>query len=125
MSYPDTIILKHNLTVFSISMLFFYDKFCKSLFFFVMHLFAHFIQPHKNNPIPEPLQCGIRAIASCPKMENSPAAESSNGTSRMIPSTYVELTTDDDKKFMNLLLEKLEEDDDVLSVFHNWENQDE
>ena len=43
----------------------------------------------------------------------------------MIPSTYVELTTDDDKKFMNLLLEKLEEDDDVLSVFHNWENQDE
>ena len=43
----------------------------------------------------------------------------------MIPSTYVELTTDDDKKFMNLLLEKLEEDDDVLTVFHNWENQDE
>ena len=40
----------------------------------------------------------------------------------MIPSTYVELTTDDDKKFMNLLLEKLEEDDDVLTVFHNWEN---
>ena len=43
----------------------------------------------------------------------------------MIPSTYTELTTDDDKKFMNLLLEKLEEDDDVLTVFHNWENQDE
>ncbi len=40
----------------------------------------------------------------------------------MVPQTYVELTDEDDIKFMTLLLEKLEEDDDVTNVFHNWEN---
>ena len=39
-----------------------------------------------------------------------------------IPSTYVELTSDDDIKYMNLLLEYLDEDDDVTDVYHNWEN---
>lgn len=38
-----------------------------------------------------------------------------------IPSTTVELTNEDDIKFMNLLIDKLEEDDDVMEVYHNWE----
>ena len=41
-----------------------------------------------------------------------------------IPSTYTELTNEDDIKFMGLLLDMLEEDDDVLDVYHNWENCD-
>lgn len=43
----------------------------------------------------------------------------------MIPSTTVTLTNEDDIKNMTLLLEKLEENDDVQNVFHNWENDDE
>ena len=41
-----------------------------------------------------------------------------------IPSTYATLTTDEDIKNMNLLLEHMEDDDDVSEVFHNWENED-
>ena len=42
-----------------------------------------------------------------------------------IPSTYTEIPQDDDNfKFMGLLLDKLDEDDDVLDVYHNWENCD-
>ena len=41
-----------------------------------------------------------------------------------IPSTYTELSDEDDIKFMGLLLDMLEEDDDVLDVYHNWENCD-
>ena len=41
-----------------------------------------------------------------------------------IPSTTVTLETEDDIKFMGLLIERLEEDDDVMNVFHNWENCD-
>ena len=41
-----------------------------------------------------------------------------------IPSTTVTLDNEDDIKFMNLLIEKLEEDDDVMEVYHNWENCD-
>ncbi len=39
-------------------------------------------------------------------------------------SNYVTLTSEEDIKFMNLLIEKLEEDDDVMDVYHNWENCD-
>ena len=39
-----------------------------------------------------------------------------------IASTYVELDNEDDKKFMDLLIEHLEDDDDVMNVYHNWEN---
>ena len=39
-------------------------------------------------------------------------------------STSVTLESEDDLKFMNLLIEKLEEDDDVMDVYHNWENCD-
>ena len=39
-------------------------------------------------------------------------------------SNYVTLESEDDIKFMNLLIEKLEDDDDVMDVYHNWENCD-
>ena len=41
-----------------------------------------------------------------------------------IPYTYTELTDEDDIKFMGLLLDMLEEDDDVLDVYPNWDNCD-
>ena len=42
-----------------------------------------------------------------------------------IPTTTVTLTNEDDLKFMGLLIENLEDDDDVMNVWHNWENCDE
>ena len=42
----------------------------------------------------------------------------------MVPSTYVTLTDEEAIKNMSTLLEKLDENDDVLNVFHNWENCD-
>lgn len=39
-----------------------------------------------------------------------------------VPSTYVNIDGEEEQKFMGLLLEKLDEDDDVLDVYHNWEN---
>ena len=41
-----------------------------------------------------------------------------------IPSNYVTLESEDDIKFMGLLIEHLEDDDDVMNVYHNWENCD-
>ena len=41
-----------------------------------------------------------------------------------IPSTYVTLTNEDDIKYMRLLIDALEEHDDVMNVYHNWENCD-
>jgi YebC/PmpR family DNA-binding regulatory protein len=41
-----------------------------------------------------------------------------------IASAYVTLDNDDDKKFMSLLIEHLEDDDDVMNVYHNCENCD-
>ena len=38
-----------------------------------------------------------------------------------IPSTYVTLEDEDDIKYMNLLLENLEENEDIVNVWHNWE----
>ena len=40
-----------------------------------------------------------------------------------VPSTYVKLENEDDIKFMNLLLEHLEDNDDVQDVWHNWEQE--
>jgi len=40
----------------------------------------------------------------------------------MIPSTYVDVTDEEDIKMLELLLEKLDDDDDVQNVFHNWNN---
>ena len=40
-----------------------------------------------------------------------------------LPTTYVTLENEDDIKHMNLLLEHLEDNDDVIDVYHNWENE--
>ncbi len=42
-----------------------------------------------------------------------------------LPTTYVTLESEDDIKHMALLLEHLEENDDVIDVYHNWENEQE
>ncbi len=42
-----------------------------------------------------------------------------------VPSSYVSLTDEDDIKHMSLLLENLDDNDDVIQVFHNWENMPE
>ena len=39
------------------------------------------------------------------------------------PNTYTVLKTEEEQKFMDLLLTKLEEDDDVQSVYHNWDQE--
>ncbi len=39
----------------------------------------------------------------------------------MIPQTHTELTSDEDIKKMNKLLELLDDDDDVQNVYHNWD----
>ncbi len=41
-----------------------------------------------------------------------------------IPSTYTELTNEDDIKNMSKMLEMFEDNDDVQSVWHNWENEE-
>ncbi len=40
-----------------------------------------------------------------------------------VPQNTIELTNEDDIKFMGLLIEKLEEDDDVMEVYHNCDNE--
>ncbi len=39
----------------------------------------------------------------------------------MIPQNYVELTSEDDIKCLNRILDILDEDDDVQNVYHNWD----
>ena len=39
----------------------------------------------------------------------------------MIPQTWVELTDENDIKYMNRLLDLLDDDDDVQAVYHNWD----
>lgn len=39
-----------------------------------------------------------------------------------IPSNYAALTDEEDIRRMNLLLESLEDNDDVVEVYHNWES---
>ena len=41
-----------------------------------------------------------------------------------IAQNYVTLENEEEIKFMSLLIERLEDDDDVMNVFHNWENCD-
>ena len=38
----------------------------------------------------------------------------------MIPQTYVELTDENDIKYLQRTLDLLEDDDDVQQVYHNW-----
>ena len=61
----------------------------------------------------------VYAIADALKAEGY---ELQSAETTKVPTTYVNLENEDDIKFMSLLIEKLEEDDDVLEVYHNWEN---
>lgn len=38
----------------------------------------------------------------------------------MVPQTWVDLTSDEDIKKINKILDLLDEDDDVQAVYHNW-----
>ena len=38
-----------------------------------------------------------------------------------IPSSYIKLENEDDIRYMNLLLEHLDDNEDVQNVWHNWE----
>ncbi|MDR2752572.1 MAG: YebC/PmpR family DNA-binding transcriptional regulator [Clostridiales bacterium] len=40
-----------------------------------------------------------------------------------VPQTYVELTDPEDAKKMRKLLDLLDDEDDVMNVYHNWENE--
>ena len=42
-----------------------------------------------------------------------------------VPANYVTLTSEDDLKNMNKLLEMFDENDDVTNVWHNWDEPDE
>ena len=39
---------------------------------------------------------------------------------KMLPQNYVDLSSEDDIKNLNRILEMLDDDDDVQDVFHNW-----
>lgn len=40
-----------------------------------------------------------------------------------VPTTYTTVENEEDIRHLSLLLEKLDEDDDVINVYHNWENE--
>lgn len=73
-------------------------------------VFEIYTQPDDLFAIKEALEAAGYEIASADKDK--------------IPSNYVTLDNEDDIKFMSLLIEKLEDDDDVMDVYHNWENCD-
>ncbi len=63
-------------------------------------------EPSDLETVRDELEAMGYAIASCEKDK--------------IPSNYVDLTDEDDIKKMNSLLEHLEENDDVVNIYHNW-----
>lgn len=63
-------------------------------------------EPSDLEAVRDVLEAMGYAIASCEKDK--------------IPSNYVDLTDEDDIKKMNSLLEHLEENDDVVNIYHNW-----
>ncbi len=73
-------------------------------------VFEIYTEPDDLYAVKEAIEAAGFAIASAEKDK--------------IPSNYVTLESDDDKKFMDLLIEHLEDDDDVMNVYHNWENCD-
>ncbi len=42
----------------------------------------------------------------------------------MVPQSYITLTSEDDIKNMRKMLDMFEDNDDVQSVWHNWENEE-
>jgi transcriptional/translational regulatory protein YebC/TACO1 len=43
----------------------------------------------------------------------------------MVPNTTVTLTDQDDVKYMNRLIDMLEDNDDIQNVYNNWDMPDE
>lgn len=58
------------------------------------------------------------AVREALENENIPMA---SAEVTMVPQTYVELTSEEDIKKMNKILDLLDEDDDVQAVYHNWD----
>ncbi|MBQ9885965.1 MAG: YebC/PmpR family DNA-binding transcriptional regulator [Lachnospiraceae bacterium] len=58
------------------------------------------------------------AVREALEAENIPMA---SAEVTMIPQTWAELTSEDDIKKMNRILDLLDEDDDVQAVYHNWD----
>lgn len=58
------------------------------------------------------------AVREALEKENIPMA---SAEVTMVPQNYVELTSDEDIKKMNKILDLLDEDDDVQAVYHNWD----
>ena len=58
--------------------------------------------------------------AVCEALENEKIVMASAEVT-MVPQTYVELTSEEDIKKMNRILDLLDEDDDVQAVYHNWD----
>ena len=73
-------------------------------------VFEIYTEPDDLYAVKEALEAAGYAIASAEKDK--------------IPSNYVSLDNEEDIKFMDLLIEHLEDDDDVMNVYHNWENCD-
>lgn len=73
-------------------------------------IFTIYTEPDDLIPVVEELEKAGYKISSADKAK--------------VPQTTVALDNDDDIKFMSLLIEMLEEDDDVMNVYHNWENAD-
>lgn len=58
------------------------------------------------------------AVREVLEKENIPMA---SAEVTMIPQTWVELSSEEDIKKMNRILDLLDEDDDVQAVYHNWD----
>ena len=58
------------------------------------------------------------AVCEALEKENIPMA---SAEVTMIPQTWVELSSEEDIKKMNRILDLLDEDDDVQAVYHNWD----
>ena len=58
------------------------------------------------------------AVREALEKENIPMIEADV---TMIPQTYVKLTSDEDIKCIQRILDLLDEDEDVQMVYHNWD----
>ena len=62
--------------------------------------------------------------AVCSAVETA-GYETASAEVSMIPQNYTKLTSEDDIKMMNKLLDMLEDNDDVQNVWHSWDTPDE
>mgnify|MGYP000914302042 FL=1 len=58
------------------------------------------------------------AVREALEKEGLPMADASV---TMVPQTYVQLTSEEDIRNINRILDLLDESDDVQEVYHNWE----